>query len=184
MTQRFSAKTTGFARFNYDRSVNTQPLSAAATDLQQRVTTPVNGALELLHVFSPSLVNEAKFGFNRSTSNTYNSSKTDAPYQIVISTAPGPGFVTQNYSYSSIYVGNTFSGIDNVTLVRGRQTFKAGAEIRHIQLNQHYGEHGTVTFANAAGSSGQPGEKGKSVRCSAGQRPSQELDLWLRSGRV
>ncbi len=29
----FSAKTTAFMRFNYDRSVNTQPLSAAATDL-------------------------------------------------------------------------------------------------------------------------------------------------------
>ena len=55
-------------RFNYDRSVDTQPLSAAATDLQQKVSTPVNGALELLHVFNPHLVNEAKAGFNRSTS--------------------------------------------------------------------------------------------------------------------
>ena len=148
LDQRFSGKTTGFLRFNYDRSVNTQPLSAAATDLQQRVTTPVNGAIELLHVFNSNLINEAKFGLNRSTSNTYNSSKTNTPYQIVVSTFPGPGFVTQNYSYNSIYVGNTFSGIDNVTLVHGRQTIKAGAEIRHIQLNQHYGEHGTVTFAS------------------------------------
>jgi len=29
-----------------------------------------------------------------------------------IPTGPGPGFVTQNYNYDSIYVGNTFSGID------------------------------------------------------------------------
>ena len=27
--------------------------------------------IELLHVFSPTLVNEAKFGFNRSTAYTY-----------------------------------------------------------------------------------------------------------------
>ena len=147
LDQHFSAKTTGFMRFNYDRSVNTQPVSAAATDLQQRVTTPVNGVLELLHIFSPNLTNEAKFGYNRATSNTYNSSDTGSIYQIAISTGPGPGFGAQNYDYISIYVGNTFSGIDNLTWLHGRQTIKAGAEIRRIQLNQHYGEHGTVTFS-------------------------------------
>jgi hypothetical protein len=52
LDQHFSTKTTGFMRFNYDRSVNTQPLSASATDLQQKVSAPVNGALELLHVFN------------------------------------------------------------------------------------------------------------------------------------
>ena len=143
----FSAKTTGFMRFNYDRSVNTQPVSDAATDLQQRVTTPVNGVLELLHIFSPNLTNEAKFGYNRATSNTYNSSDTGSVYQIAISTGPGPGFGAQNYDYNSIYVGNTFSGIDNLTWLHGRQTIKVGVEIRRVQLNQHYGEHGTVTFS-------------------------------------
>ena len=147
LDQHFSAKTTGFMRFNYDRSVDTQPVSAAATDLQQRVSAPVNGALELLHIFSPNLANEAKFGFNRATSNTYNFSETGSIYQIAISTGPGPGFVTQNYNYNSIYVGNTFSWIDNLTWIHGRHTFKAGVEIRRIQLNQHYGEHGKVTFS-------------------------------------
>jgi len=147
LDQHFSAKTTAFMRFNYDRSVDTQPLSAAATDLQQKVSSPINGALELLHIFSPSLANEVKFGFNRATSNSYNYSQTGAIYQIAISTGPGPGFVTQNYNYNSIYVGNTFSGIDNLTWVHGRQTIKAGAEIRRIQLNQEYGEHGKVTFS-------------------------------------
>jgi hypothetical protein len=147
LDQHFSAKTTGFMRFNYDRSVDTEPLSAAATDLQQRVSTPVNGAIELLHIFSPNLANEAKFGFNRATSNSYNHSKTGAIYQIAITTGPGPGFVTQNYNYDSIYVGNSFSGIDNLTWIHGRQTLKAGVEIRYIQLNQEYGEHGKVTFS-------------------------------------
>ncbi len=146
--QHFSAKTTGFMRFNYDRSVDTQPVSTAATNLEQRVSAPVNGALELLHIFSPTLTNEAKFGFNRSTDNTYNSSPSGSIYQIAISTGPGPGFGTQNYNYNSIYVGNTFSYIDNLTWLHGRHTIKAGAELRRIQLNQHYGEHGTVTFAS------------------------------------
>ncbi len=147
LDQHFTAKTTGFMRFNYDRSVNTQPISTAATDLQQRVTTPVNGALELLHVFNPNLVNELEFGYNRSTSNTYNLSSTGSIYQIAISAGPGPGFGNLNYEYNTIYVGNTFSYIDNLTWNHGRQTIKAGVEVRHIQLNQHYGEHGTVTFA-------------------------------------
>ena len=147
LDHRFSDKTSGFLRFNYDRSVNTQPVSAAATDLQQKVATPVNGALELLHIFSPSLANEAKFGFNRSTNNAYNSSKTDSIYQISISSViDGFPFVSQNYSYNTIYVGNTFSGIDDLTFTHGRHTIKAGGEFRRIQLNQEYGEHGTVTF--------------------------------------
>jgi Carboxypeptidase regulatory-like domain/TonB dependent receptor len=147
LDQRFTAATTGFMRFNYDRSVDTQPLSAAATDSQQRVSTPVNGALELLHIFSSRLVNEAKFGFNRATSNTYNLNKTGILYQIAIATGPGPGFITQNYDYNSIYVGNSFSWIDNLTWIRGRHTFKFGGEIRRIQLNQESGEHGKITFS-------------------------------------
>jgi hypothetical protein len=115
--------------------------------LQQKVSTPVNGALELFHIFNPNLANDAKFGFNRATSNSYNYSKTGAIYQVAISTGPGPGFVTQNYNYDSIYVGNSFSGMDNLTWVHGRQTVKAGGEFRHIQLNQEYGGHGKVTFS-------------------------------------
>ncbi len=146
--QRFSAKTTAFVRFNYDRSVNTQPLSAAATDLQQKVSTPINGALELLHVFNSHLVNEAHAGFNRSTNNQYNFSDSGILYQISVSGGPGPGFVTQNYDYISVYVGNSFSVNDNLTWAHDRHTFKAGAEFRYIQLNQEYGEHGKFTFSS------------------------------------
>jgi Carboxypeptidase regulatory-like domain/TonB dependent receptor len=143
----FSEKTTGFMRFSYDRSVDTQPLSASATDLEQRVSAPVNGALELLHVFNPHLVNEVEAGFNRSTDNQYNYSDSGIIYQIAISTGPGPGFVTENYNYDSIYVGNSFSGLDNLTWAYDRHTFKAGVEVRNIQMNQQYGEHGNITFS-------------------------------------
>jgi hypothetical protein len=148
LDQHFSSKTTAFMRFSYDRSVDTQPVSTAATDLEQRVTTPVSGVLEALHIFSPSLVDEAKFGFNRATSNTYYLSNTGAVYQIAISTGPGPGFGTLNYDYDSIYAGNTFSGLDNLTWNHGRQTIKAGVEFRHVQLNQESGGHGKVTFSS------------------------------------
>jgi hypothetical protein len=148
LDQHFSTKTTGFLRFSYDRSVDTQPLSAAATDLQQKVSAPVNGALELLHVFNPRLVNEVKAGFNRSSSNQYNYSDSGIIYQIAVSGGPGPGFVTENYNYASIYVGNSFSGIDDLTWVHDRHTFKAGVEFRYIQMNQEYGQHGKITFSS------------------------------------
>ena len=91
LDQHFSAKTTGFMRFNYDRSVNTQPLSATATDLQQKVSTPVNGVLELLHVFNSTFVNEAHAGFNRSTNNQYNNSDTGIIYKIAVQNGVGAG---------------------------------------------------------------------------------------------
>ncbi|MGA9672591.1 MAG: TonB-dependent receptor [Terracidiphilus sp.] len=146
--QHFTAKTTGFVRFNYDRSVDTQPLSAAATDLQQKVSAPVNGALGLLHVFNPHLVNEARAGFNRATNNQYNSSNSGILYQVAVSRGPGPGFVTENYDYTSVYAGNSFSGLDNLTWSHGRHTLKAGVELRHIQVNQEYGNHGKITFSD------------------------------------
>jgi len=157
--QHFSARTTGFMRFNYDRSVDTQPLSASATDLQQKVSTPVNGALELLHVFNSHLVNEAKAGFNRSTNNQYNASDAGIIYQVAVSGGPGPGFGTQNYNYTSIYVGNSFSAIDNLTWAHGRHTFKAGAEFRYIQMNQEYGQHGKVTFSSIENLAGNIAKK-------------------------
>jgi len=147
LDQRFTSRTTAFLRLSYDRSADTQPLSAAATDLTQKVSAPVNGAVELLHIFNPNLVNEVKAGVNRSTSNQYNYSDSGIIYQIAVSTGPGPGFITQNYNYKSIYAGNSFSGIDNVTWTHGRHTIRAGVEFHYIQVNQEYGQHGTITFA-------------------------------------
>ena len=40
--------------------------------------------------------------------------------------------------------------LDDLTWLHGRHTFKTGVEIREIQLNQHYNQHGTVTFASLA----------------------------------
>ena len=82
-------------------------------------------------------------------------STTPAPpgviYQIAISeAAPGPGYVTENYDYTSIYVGNSYSVNDNLTWAHGRHTFKAGAEFRYIQMNQDIREDGKITFSSVA----------------------------------
>ncbi len=148
LDQHFSSRTTAFMRFNYDRSVNTQPISASATDLQQKVSAPVNGALELLHVFSTSLVNESHAGFNRSTNNAYNNGHSGIIYKFAIQGGVGPGFVTENYDYTSIYAGNSYSANDNLTWTHGLHTVKAGVEYRHIQMNQNHPADGTITFSS------------------------------------
>jgi hypothetical protein len=143
LDQHFSKKTTGFMRFNYDRSVDTQPFSVSATDLQQQVSAPVNGVLELLHIFNPHLVNESKFGFNRATSNTYSFGEAGTFYQVAVT-----GLSTQNYNRVSIGVGNSFSYLDNLTWVHGPHTVQAGVEFRRVQMNQGKSISGKITFSS------------------------------------
>lgn len=144
--QRFSEKTTAFVRFNFDRAVNTQPLASSGNyleDLQQLTSAPVNGTIELLHIFNPNLVNEFKFGYNRGTADTYDINHTGSPYAVSVS-----GFTTLNNNRVSTGVGNSFSEIDNLTWIKNRHTVKAGVEIRRIQLNQGNTEAGTITYAS------------------------------------
>lgn len=146
LDQHFSEKTTAFIRFNFDRAVNTQPLASSGQylkDQQQLTSAPVNGGIELMHIFNPNLVNEFKFGFNRSTANTIDINDTNIPYAVSIS-----GFTTLNNNRVSIGAGNSFSEIDNLTWTKVHHTIKAGAEIRRIQLNQGNTEAGTIVFAS------------------------------------
>ena len=144
LDQHFSENTTAFARFNIDRAVNTQPLASSGQyleDRQQLTSAPVNGGVELLHVFSSSLINEAKFGFNRGTAITTDINHTGIPYTVAVS-----GLTTLNNNRISTGVGNSFSEIDNLTWIKGRHMLKAGAEIRRIQLNQGNTEAGTISY--------------------------------------
>lgn len=146
LDQHFTEKTTGFLRFNFDRAVNTQPLASSGNylqDQQQLTSAPVNGAIELLHVFDSHLVNEFKFGFNRGTADTYDLNRTGIPYAVSVS-----GFTTLNNNRISTGLGNSFSELDNLTWNKGRRTIKAGAEVRRIQLNQGNTESGTISFAS------------------------------------
>ncbi len=145
LDQRFSDKTSAFLRLNIDRAVNTQPLASSGNylaDQQQLVSAPVNGGIELLHIFSPTLVNEFKFGFNRGTADTIDINHTGLPYAFAVS-----GLTNLNNNKVSTGVGNSFSTIDNLTSIKGRHTVKAGVEIRRIQLNQGNTESGTVSYS-------------------------------------
>src|SRR5208282_6500569 len=92
-----------------------------------------------------SLINEGKFGFNRSTVITNNLTPTDLPYTISVS-----GFTSLSNNQTKIGVGNSFSWIDSVTWVKGKHVVKSGIEIRRIQLDQGNTASGTISFSNLA----------------------------------
>jgi hypothetical protein len=143
---RVSDRTTLFARLNIDRAQSAAPLASSGEylkDTQVLNSAPANAAIELMEVFSPTLVNEAKFGFNRSTAYTTNLNQTGALYSFAV-----PGFTTLNNDRISIGAANTFAGIDNLTKVAGRHVLKAGVEIRRIQMNQGRSASGTVSFSS------------------------------------
>jgi hypothetical protein len=145
---RFSDKTTAFVRANVDEALSSAPLASSGQylqDQQQLTSGPVNAVIELLRIFSPTFLNEVKFGFNRSTADTTNINQSGLLYAIAVS-----GFTTLNNDKASIGAGNSFSGIDNMTWIKGRHTLKAGVEIRRIQMNQGNSSSGTVSFPSAA----------------------------------
>jgi Carboxypeptidase regulatory-like domain/TonB dependent receptor len=146
--ERFSPKDTAFLRFNFDAALSDAPLEGGSSYLNDRQlvsSRPVNGELEYLHIFSPSLIDEARFGYNRGNVYTTNQGMLNSPYAISIST-----FTTLNSNEYKPSVGNSFSYIDDLTQIKGRHTLKYGVEVRRIQLNQGNTANGTITFSSLA----------------------------------
>ncbi len=142
---RFSEATNLFVRVNNDRAVYFLPYSPSSgqylNEQEEVKSYPVNSVIALSHVFSPSLINEAKFGFNRGTTDTVYLNQTGSLDAIAVA-----GLTTLNNGRVSVGVGNTFAGIDDLTWVKGRNVIKAGVEVRRVQMNQGGGTYGTVSF--------------------------------------
>lgn len=145
LDQRFGPKTTAYLRFNFDAAAQQVPLAANSgqilNDRQDVRSRPVNGVIGLLHIFSSSLVNEAKFGFNRGNVYTTSLAASGLPYSVAVS-----GFASLNNDQRRIGVGNSFSGIDNLAWVKGRHVVKTGVEVRRIQLNQGNSASGSISY--------------------------------------
>jgi hypothetical protein len=142
---RFSEATNLFVRANTDQAVYFLPYSPSSgqylNEQEELKSYPVNSVIALSHVFSPNLINEAKFGFNRGTTDTIYLNPTGSLYAISVA-----GLTTLNNGRVNTGVGNTFAGIDDLTWVKGRHVIKAGVEVRRVQMNQGSSSYGTVSF--------------------------------------
>ncbi len=124
---RFSDKDSMFVRYNIDNAYKDLPQDALGTHEVVPVI-PQNLAVEYQKVISPTLINEAKFGWNRV--NYHDWVYGTAP----VATSPA-SFDGLSSNSLDTEVGTTLSFIDNITKIVGRHTFKAGIEVRRVMLD-------------------------------------------------
>jgi Carboxypeptidase regulatory-like domain/TonB dependent receptor len=138
----FSAATTAFARFNADQAYETTP-TGNLTALTIFDTKMNNGEVELLHVFTPTLVNEFKFGINQ---NFYHSGTlSPLPYTFSVS-----GFSSFAGATTSDNPSKDISMLDDWSWSKGRHTLKFGFEFKRDFLNQGSSAKGTLSYSSTA----------------------------------
>jgi hypothetical protein len=105
--------------------------------------------LEESHTFTPTLVNSARFGFNRTLANTVQTLQALNPLASDSSLGAYPGVDAGQVKItgltmfqgglggqsSSLFRWNSFQGYDDVFLVLGRHSFKFGGAVERMQLN-------------------------------------------------
>jgi hypothetical protein len=139
------------------------PYSSDIVDLREQVVS-----LQETHVFSPALVNTARFGFSRAgyyftggpTPNTPAADVapflTGVPFvgAVVVGGSQASNSPTQlglagSNNGSNLYIArNLFTYTDQITLVKGRQQFTAGAWFERLQSNEviALSQYGQLTF--------------------------------------
>ncbi|HTU47213.1 MAG TPA: carboxypeptidase regulatory-like domain-containing protein [Bryobacteraceae bacterium] len=136
----YSDKTTAFIRYNADEAVETTP-AGNLTALTGYDTKFNNGEVELLHVFSPIVVNEAKFGIDQD--NYHSGTISPTPYTISVS-----GFSSLAGDTTSDYPSKSISALDDVSWSKGNHTLKFGFEAKRFFLNQGSSSSGTLTYTS------------------------------------
>jgi hypothetical protein len=124
---RFTDSTTAYARYNVDNAYIDTPTDALGSH-NVIPHVPTNFVMELQRIFSPTTIDEAKFGLNRA--NYHNWGYGTSPVAVSAGSFDGVSDTSLDTE-----VGMTFSYINNLTLVRGRHTLKTGVDIRRIRLN-------------------------------------------------
>ena len=156
-------KDTLWARYSRSKSTDeSSSLTFIQTNLPnfgaKGVSFPQQATIQEVHLFSPSIVNEFRFGFGRGT----------AAFPIATPFPPGPRIVFQSAEVASFGVWegfpqgrlqNTSQFTDNLSFTRGRHNLKTGFEYYHLVADSFIDAlvHPLLTFANwAAFASGTP----------------------------
>jgi hypothetical protein len=147
--QRISDSTSFFARFNIDKVSLSSP-SGALLDVAQTTASPLNGTINLSHVFRPTLFNVVQVGLNR----IHTLSHTDSrlfDVSKVFNSVQIPGLTTLNQEADSVKSPTTYTLKDDLTWNRGSHTIKAGIEIKRVLYNYSQPSQNALVYATAAG---------------------------------
>lgn len=137
---KLSDQTTLYGRAQRDVALTRAPLGAAL-DQQGVYNHPANYIIAVDHTFTANIMNSAKFGINRSPFHNPQISV----YPLAVNT---DNFEPLNNSNTDNEVGSTISGIDDLTITRGRHTFKTGIEVREVRLNQGITADNSITYTD------------------------------------
>jgi len=138
----FSNTTTAFVRFNADEAVETIPSGQLIVHTLYD-TKFNNGVVELSHVFSPSLINDLKFGINQTNYHQANLSPVVLGFAV-------SGFSSLGGDSTSDDPSKSMDLIDNLSWVKGRHVLKLGFETRWLFINQGSSSSGTMTYTSTA----------------------------------
>ncbi len=148
MDYQINQKTTLYGSAHRDISLvsGTNGSSSLPYDLIQTINHPAGYYVALQNTFSPRLLNEVKVFINRAP--FINPQIPPLVYSVVTN-----DWATINNNQADHEIGTTFGVVDNLTFVRGRNTFKTGMEIRRVRLNQGLTAGNTLSFADNSSTS-------------------------------
>ncbi len=128
-----SESTTLFGRYNIDQVLLSSP-SGSLLDLSQTQSAPMNGAISLSHVFSPTMFNVLEIGVNRIRTVNHTDSQL-LKVSNIFNSLSVPGLTKLAQGGDSVNAPTTYSLKDDWSLVRGRHTIKAGVEVKQVNFN-------------------------------------------------
>ena len=143
---RIDDSTNFYARYNIDQAFLSSP-SGNLLDRSQTSTAPMNGAIVLSHVFSPSLFDNIELGANRISALSH----TDSHFYDVsgiFNSVSIPGFDTLNQLANSVKAPTTYTLKDDATWVHGVHTLKAGIEIKRVVYNYSQASQNALVYAS------------------------------------
>lgn len=121
-------KMNAFLRFNTDVYTQTAPDNLPPATGFNNLTTP-NVVIGVQNTFTPIFFNDFRFGFNRAE---FLQGQT-TPFAFALQISP---FTSIGNPSGSIRNDNSFSAVDDVTLLFGRHTIKTGVTVRRVQENK------------------------------------------------
>jgi hypothetical protein len=143
---RLNDANTFFARYNIDAAYLDTPKGNIG-DHTTTTSHPLNGVIEFLHVFSPTMFNQVEVGVNRiytlaiTNSLLYNATGIEAALTV-------PGYETLNSYAPSLIVPTTGNLLDRWTKVMGKHTFQAGAEVRKVNYDRNNVAGNVLAYAS------------------------------------
>jgi hypothetical protein len=137
---RFNDKHSIFTRFAMTDGLISQ-IRNGLLETRDSFLRPTNVTTQWQQVWTPSVINETKLGFNRSALTRFDVGR--FPVGLTI-----PGFTTGQASTYIIEKPSSYSLVDNFSMIKGRHNIKLGGEIRRIHLNVGNGPAVAVRFAS------------------------------------